>query len=340
MVIGSGVGASLGIRSESSWGTYNPPTLWLPLKNFMLNHKQTTQVVSGVAAGRIAPPDEVVTQTWGEGSFDGDVLRNGWGTLLQHLCGGSATPTQQAATAAYLQTHVIGGDNRGKGLTVQKGLPDTGGTANPYTGYGMKIPTATFACAKGENLSMSADLWGAGVDEVESLSAPGYTATQSSLPFNWSQMALKLGTFGAEASVTDAVKGVSVTIARGMNTDDSFYAGNAGAPSEPVMSAGDIQSVMPVTGTVDIDLADKADFIDRYVAHTSTSFVWEFVGPIIASTYAYTFRISLAKVYFGGDVPGVSGPSVVGGSIPFTAFLDVTNGYGSIQYMSTDTALV
>lgn len=340
MAIGSGVGASWGLKSEVTWGTYVAPTLWLPLKSFKLNPKRETVPVSGVAAGRIAPPDDVETITWGEGNIAGDVLRAGFGTFLQHLCGGSATPVQQAATAAYLQTHVIGGDNRGKGLTVQEGLPDVGGTANPFTGYGGKVLNATFSCNKGEALGVTSDLWFKKVDQVQSLAAPGYTATQTHLPFNWSQMALKLGTFASEVSVTNAVKGVSVTVARGMNTDDAFYAGNAGAPSEPVFAASDIQSVMPVTGTIDVDLATKADFIDRYTGYTSTSLVWEFVGPIIASTYAYTFRISLAKVKFGGEVPGVDGGSVVSGQIPFTAFLDTTNGYGNIAYMSTDTALV
>lgn len=339
MAIGSGAGASFGVKTETTWGTYAAPTAFLPADSFNLSFKRTSVPMTGVAAGRIAPPDEVETLTWGEGAVEAQVLRTSFGPLFQALCGGTVTPVQQAATTAYLQTHPLGADNRGKGLTLQKGVPNLAGTANPFTGYGMKPTGATFSCAKGEALKMSMDFWGKKVDQAQTLSAPGYTATQSSLPFNWSQMAVKLGTFGAEASVADSIKSVSITMARGMNTDDAFYAGNTGAPSEPVYASSDIMSLFPVTGTLEVDLATKADFVDRWLGFSSTSLVWEFVGPIIASTYAYTFRITLPKIRFDDATPGVSGASVNSFSVPFHALLDVTNGYGSLTYLSTDTTI-
>ena len=66
------------------------------------------------------------------------------GLLLQHVTGGSAVPVQQAATAAYLQTHVVG-DNYGKGLSAQAVVPNTAGTLYPFTMYGAKVASATFS---------------------------------------------------------------------------------------------------------------------------------------------------------------------------------------------------
>lgn len=337
MAIGSGAGAYFGVSPESTWGTYVAPTRFLP-GDFTVTPQHTTQSVGGgAAAGRLAPLDQVETQKWGTGHYEGDVLRTGFGLLLQHVAGGSAAPVQQAATAAYLQTHVLG-DNYGKGLSAQAVVPNVPGTAYPFTGYGGKVASTTFSCAKGEKLKIASDLWFQKVDEVQAAAAAGYSATQGALPFHWAQMSLKLGAFGAEASV-QGVKGVSATIARGMNTDDAFYAGNAGLPSQPVMAAGDLDSLIPVTGTIDIDLMTKADFYDRFTGHTNTSLVWDFTGPIIASTYAYLFQLACPKVYFDVTDVAVSGANVTGGSVPFTAFLDTTNGYASLVYQSTDTVL-
>ncbi len=338
MAIGSGAGAYFGISAESTWGTYVAPTRFLP-GNFGLKPEHQVQPVGGyAAAGRLAPLDEIETLLWGTGKYEGEVLRTGMGLLLQHITGGSATPVQQAATAAYLQTHVVG-DNYGKGLSAQAVVPNTAGTLYPFTMYGAKVASATFSCTKGESLKVSVDLWGKKVDQLQTSAAAGYTATQGALPFNWTQMNLKLGTYASEAA-TSGVKSVSVTIARSMNTDDTFYAGGQGYPSEPVMAAGDIPSLIPITGTVEIDMMTKAEFVDRFTGHTSTSLLWDFVhSTAIASTYYPTFSLTCPKVYFDTSSIDVSGANVVGVSVPFKAFVDTTNGYGTVKYMSTDTAI-
>lgn len=336
MAIGSGAGAYFGIINESTWGTYVAPTRFLP-GDVTLKPEHEVQSVGGyAAAGRLAPVDEIETRFWGTGHYEGELLRTGFGLLLQHITGGSAVAIQNAATTAWTQTHVLA-DNYGKGLSVQAVVPNMAGTAYPFTGYGMKPTSTTFSCAKGEKLKIAVDMVGQKVDQLQTAAAAGYTATQAALPFHWAQMSLKLGTFASEASVT-GVKGVSATIARSMNTDDSFYAGTSGAMSQPVMAAGDIDSLIPVTGTIDIDLMTKADFYDRFTGHTSTSLVWDFTGPIIASTYAWNFQLICPKVYFDVSDIAISGANVIGASVPFKAFLDTTNGYASLKYTSTDVA--
>ncbi len=338
MVVGSGVGAFLAAKKETAWGTYTAPSVGFP-GNFNLKPEHQVIPVGGyAAAGRFMPTDEIETLLWGTGHYESEVLRDGMGMWLQHIMGGNATPVQQAATTAYLQTHVFA-DNYGKGLTVQVGAPTTAGTQNPFTGYGGKSTAATFSCAKGESLKMSSDWIFKKVDQVQTAVSPSYTTTQASLPFNWTQMSLKLGTYASEASV-QGVKGVSVSIARGMNADDAFYAGNSGYMSEPVWSASDFGSVVSIAGTVEIDNVTKADFIDRFFNHSVTSLVWDFTGPIIASTYAYAFTLTCPKVYFDTSAIDVSGAGVISASVPFTARYDTTNGYPTLKYMSVnDTGL-
>lgn len=330
MAIGSGLGSSVGVSAETTYGTYVAPTRFIEALSFNVKKVQNTAQQSGLAAGRPAPVDEVVTTTAATGQIKAQVLRKGFGLLIAQLTGSATAPVQQAATAAYLQTHTLT-DNFGKSLTLQGGLPNVGGTVLPITATGCKITQAEFSCAVDGILEASFDFDGKTWTEAQTLAAPSYTAANA--PFHFGEMSVKVGTFGAEASV-QGVRSVSCTISRPQDTG-RFYAGNAGSKSEPVWN-----EFAEVSGTLEVDLVNKADFIDRFTGHTSTSLVLEWVGSTaIASTYFPTFRISVPKVYFSGDVPEVGGPDVLKASIPFKGFYDITNGLVSMAYMSTDTAI-
>lgn len=330
MAVGSGIGASVGVSAETTYGTYVAPARFVEARSFSVKKVQNVQSLTGVAAGRAAPVDEVVTTTAATANIQADVTRKGWGLFLAQLTGSSTAPVIQAATAAYLQTHALT-DNFGKSLTVQAGLPNTAGTVLPMTALGCKTVSAEFSCGVDEMLQANLEFDGRSFTEGQTLAAPSYTA--ANMPFHFGEMSLKLGAFGAEA-VVQGVRKVTVNVARGQDVG-RFYGGNLGLKSEPIWN-----EMAMVTGSVEIDLVNKADFLDRYTGHTSTSLVWEFVGPTaIASTYFPTFRISCPKVYFNGDIPEVGGPDVLKTTIPFTAFLDVTNGLATATYMSTDTAV-
>lgn len=331
MAIGSGLAASIGFAAESTYGTYVAPTRFLEYIKADLKKKKNVVQGGGLAAGRIAQlgSRRVVTSESVEGGFELEVANKGMGLLLAHLLGSSATPVQQGATAAYLQAHTVG-DNIGKSLTIQHGVPDLTGTVRPFTFKGCKLSGAEFSCKVGELLTMSLDVDGRQASEVETLVAASLATGVA--PFHWAQMSVKLGTFGAEAAVS-GVKGFSVKFDRGM-ASERFYAGAGGLKAEPIMN-----DFLKVSGSIEVDLVNKADFADRFAADSATSLVIEFVGPLIAPTYYQTFRIKLPMVFFDGDTPTVDGPDVTSGGYPFVAQLDGTNPLVSIDYISTDTTL-
>lgn len=331
MAIGSGLAASIGFAAESTYGTYVAPTRFLEYIKADLKKKKNVVQGGGLAAGRIAQlgSRRVVTSESVEGGFELEVANKGMGLLLAHLLGSSATPVQQGATAAYLQAHTVD-DNIGKSLTIQHGVPDLTGTVRPFTFKGCKLSGAEFSCKVGELLTMSLDVDGRQASEVETLVAASLATGVA--PFHWAQMSVKLGTFGAEAAVS-GVKGFSVKFDRGM-ASERFYAGAGGLKAEPIMN-----DFLKVSGSIEVDLVNKADFADRFAADSATSLVIEFVGPLIASTYYQTFRIKLPMVFFDGDTPTVDGPDVTSGGYPFVAQLDGTNPLVSIDYISTDTTL-
>lgn len=331
MAIGSGLAASLGFSAESTYGTYVAPTRFVEYAKADIKKVKNTVQGGGLAAGRFAQlgSRRVVTSEAAEGGFEVEVANKGMGLLLAHLLGSSATAVQQGATAAYLQAHTVG-DNFGKSLTIQHGVPDLTGAVRPYTAKGCKVAGAEFSCKVDELLTMSVDIDGRQMSEAESLAAPSFGSGLS--PFHWAQLTVKMGTFGAEVSVS-GVKGFNVKVERG-TANERFYAGSAGLKAEPVMN-----DWLKVSGSVDVDFVNKADFADRFASDASTSLVLEFVGPLIASTYYQTFRIKLPMVFFDGDTPTVDGPDVTSGSHPFVAQFDGTNSVVAIDYISTDTTV-
>lgn len=333
MAIGTGLAASLGVAAESTYGTYVAPTRFYEFNKQDVKKVKNTVQGGGLAAGRFSQlgSRRVVASEAASGMFEVEVANKGMGLLLNHLMGGTVTPVVQGATAAYLQTHTVS-DNVGKFLTVQAGVPSTNGTVNPYTYKGGKVLSAEFSCGVDEILTSTWDMDFQRATESDSLVAPSYTAALA--PFHFAQMNVKLGTFGSEATVV-GVRKATAKIERGQATD-RFYAGAtvAGTKAEPLMN-----DYIKIGGSFDIDLVNKADFVDRFASDASTSLILEWVGPLIASTFYQTFRVRVPMVFFDGDSPTNDGPGITTLSVPWVGQFDGTNSVATIEYMSIDTVL-
>jgi hypothetical protein len=331
MGVGSGLGGSIGHVAESTYGTYVAPTRFLEIDKADLKKQKKTVQGGGLAAGRLVPlgSRRVVTTKAGGGSVSLEVPNKGLGLFLASTFGGAPAPVQQAATAAYLQTHPLA-DNVGRFLTIQSGIPTTDGTVRPYSFLGCKFMSVEFACGIDELLMMTCDVDARDVSEAQTLAAPSFTT--GVVPHHFGEMAVKLGTYGAEVAVS-GVRKVQVKIDRPQK-DDRFYAGQAGLKGEPLVNAN-----VKVSGTIEADYLDKTVFADRFAADSSIALVWEFIGANIASTYYETFRLKLPMIFFDGDSPVLDGPDVVSGTFPFTGLFDGTNAAVICEYMSIDTAL-
>ncbi|MFI0772315.1 phage tail tube protein [Streptomyces sp. NPDC021218] len=328
MAIGSGLGAQLGISAESTYGTFVAPSKFVEFTKESLVLKKTTAQSAGIAAGRLLALSSrrVLTRKEVSGSIDLEVTNKAMGLLLQALMGTTVTPAQQATSTAYLQTHTLA-DTAGKSLTIQKGVPLTTGTVTDKSFLGCKVTSAEFSCEVGGMLTGSFEFDGKTCDEAQTLATASYPAMS---PYHFGQMAVKTGTFGTETA-RDGVRKVSVKIERPQAVE-RFYAGQAGLKREPISN-----DQVKITGTMETDYIDTV-LDDLHTSDGSTSLVWEFVGPIIASTYAETFRITLPAVHFDEGPPVVDGFDVIKPTLQFTGLYDGTN-LPKIEYMSTDVTL-
>lgn len=333
MAIGSGLGSSFGFSAESTWGTYVAPAKFIRHKSADLNKTATRVQGEGIQAGQygmlLAQYQETVTG--GTGSVAFDVQSKSMGVLLNTLMGGTVTPTQQAATAAYLQTHTLA-DPFGKSMSMQVGLPQRGGTVTPETLTGVKVSEMQFQCGVDTVLSATANFDAKAYENTTALASVSYPASTN--VFHGGQMTVKLGTFGAEASVS-GVKSVSCTISRPMDTS-AYYAGatTAGTKSEPVLNGA-----TTISGSFDVDFINTTDFLARARDNSNTSLVLTWQGPLIASTYYETFTITVPGIVFPSPEGfGVNDRGVLSKSFAWEWRYDGTNS-PSIAVMSTDTTL-
>lgn len=329
MAVGSGLGGSFGFAPEVTYGTYVAPTRWRQVNKAEIKKVKNTVQGGGLAASQLVQRDiqRVVTTEAGTGAVDLEVAYTKLGLLFQHIMGSTATPVQQGATAAYLQTLPLG-DNFGQMLTAQVGVPTRDGVVRPQTGKGGKITSAEFSCKVDELLMLSLEMDFQKYSEVETLAAPTYV---DAVPFHFGQMNVKVGNAYNSETTVGGVKGITIKVERGMDTE-GFYANAAGLKSQPVLN-----DWVKVSGTIEADFVDKTVFSDRFHSDAGFSLVAEWVGPIIASTYANTFRMKMPKCYLDGDTQVLDGPDVISGSFPFVAQFDGTNAAAILEYISTDT---
>ncbi|MFJ9020805.1 phage tail tube protein [Streptomyces sp. NPDC102259] len=328
MAIGSGLGAQLGIAAETTYGTFVAPAKFIEFTKESLALKKTTAQSAGIAAGRLLPLSSrrVLTRREGAGSIEMEVTNKNMGLLLQALMGTTVTPVQQVATTAYLQTHTLA-STAGKSLTIQKGVPLTTGVVTDKTFLGCKITSGEFSCGVGEMLTASFEVDAKDCDEAQTLATASYSNMS---PFNFMQLAVKAGTYSSETAL-DGIRKVSCKIERPQDVE-RFYAGQAGLKKEPVEN-----DQVKISGTLETDYVGTT-LDDLHTSDAATSLVLEFIGPIIASTYAETFRITLPAVRLDEGPPVVDGFGVVKPSFTYVGLYDGTN-QPKIEYISTDVTL-
>jgi len=331
MAIGSGLGSQVGFSTESTWGTRVAPAKFVRGTAYAANRAQNRVQGEGLQAGVIGNigAHYVETTEAGEGSLSCDIQTNGFGPLFQALTGGTSTIVQQAATAAWLQTHTLG--DPVKSLTVQVGTPYRTGTVFVQELQGAKVTSAELSCSADSILTGSFNFDAKKYDSSQTLATATYVSAK---PFHGKQMSVKTGTFGAEAAVS-GVRSVSLSWNNAFDTED-YTAGSTGLKAEQIRNG-----VVSITGSLTVDwlTTTKTAFEDLRVANTSTSLVLKWTGALIASTYYEDLEICLPGVFFTGDAPSISGADVVTADYGFEWKYDGTN-LPYIKYMSTDATSI
>jgi hypothetical protein len=362
--VGAGIGAQLVALDEVTYGV--APTLTTPrtyeFKSEGLKLKKNTVQGQGLhgAAGTLPLYDRtlrrVVTTYEAAGPITMDLPGNQLGFWIQAMIGSFgqtlATPAELTSTGVYQQVHQPGSLN-GYSFAVQKGVPATNGTVEPFTYVGCKVESWTISCEVNAiaelqlTLDCRNELGGAGNSDplngsIPSLATPDYTAGMQLFHFREGTLysggtpTLTSGVVSLVSSTAVAqVKKASVTHSVALDKA-RFFLGSQGFKSEQLENG-----FRKIGGSFDLEFQSSEAMYDAYAADTTTSLELKFVGPVIGSSGSNTMLLDIVipNVKLDGDTPAVGGPAVVTQSVPYVGLDDQATTQIQFTYQSTDSTL-
>lgn len=189
MPIPSGMSSQIGFATETTYGTYQTVTRFLPLVNESLSREVERMQSEGIIAGARL----IRTGQWAPGNvaIAGDIglelYQQGTGLLLTHVLGSvTSSATLGIATHTY-----SAGTLTGKGLSVQVGKPDVNGTVYPFTYTGIKVQEWELALEAGKFATLGLSALGQLESTTRALEAASYL-TDSDKPFTFIQGAVSI----------------------------------------------------------------------------------------------------------------------------------------------------
>lgn len=326
MGIPSGLGAQLGAKRETVFGTYVAPDLFYEFDSETMSRQPNFLQSTGLKAGLMAPPvgRHKPTTRSASGDVNMKVPNKGFGRWLDLLHGNVVVPEKIEATAAYKQLHKIGlTAPLGKSLTVQIGKPDVTGTVRPYSYVGSKITQLVLSCALGAELMAAISLNARDEATAEALAAASYASGLASLDFT-----------GGEVKVAEDVMGIisdaSCTIPMPQKVD-RYGLNKSALAAEPLPN-----DYIKPSGNMTMEFNGLTQF-NHFLNCDTVKVVLNFEGAVIAGPNKEKLQITLPYCHFVGASPQVGGPDVVEVQYPFEAFGSGAEAPVEIEYVSVDT---
>lgn len=331
--------AQFGMAAESAYGTPVTVTRFYdPSPGDGFDYRPNRVQGSGLHYGSRGPrrARRVTPNFDFGGAFNFDVLSKGFGLLLNHMCGGTASHAVVAG-AVYQTVHTLGGAL--KPFTSQLNVPKIqadGSTVDaPLTATGCVIPSFGLAMDNADILKLKIDVDARDLSTATAKATASYPSGANL--FTFAGAALYSGTFtaatttalGQGSSALANITNFSMDVSR--NADVSrFLAGNAGKKSIPIPGQA------AVTGTLGIEYSDDV-FRDAYLADSDLVLVANFEAATL-TTGKETVQVELAGIRLEGELPKPSGETTKM-SCNFTALEDDTNALLRIIQRTLDTAI-
>lgn len=321
----TGNDARIGVALETTPGTRVAPTRFFPFisEGIDYSYQRVTPPVLGL--GPWTRASRTSTQS-GSGPIVMPVTTTGFGYWINLLHGNTVTPTQQASTAAYLQTHTLT-NLAARAATIQvQSPPVSSSTLIPQEFAGAKVGTLELSWGNDQELRASFSVTPMGMSTSQTLAT--YVA-----PSSWSFFTFQDGSVTIGGSPVTAVGG-SGTLTITIPLRDDFYPmGGSGTIAEPILT-----DKPTVTATFTADFNDLTHW-NRTANNTIADLVVKFQHPTaIASTYYPYFQVTVPDCFFTSPRPQVDGP----GPLQQTVTAENGSSVGNpvvIEIQSTDTVI-
>lgn len=293
MALKSGIAAQLGVKAETTWGTFVAPTRFYPLISESLTEEIDRLESEGIIAGQRV----LRSEQWAAGNVDvgGDIqtelFQQGMGALLK-ACFGAVSTT---GSGPYTHTFTPG-DLTDDHLSVQVGKPDVAGTVQPFSFYGMKVSDWELSIDAGGLVKMTNSLIGKQLATSDALATASF-GTGAATPFTFRHATASIA--GGAANV----KKFTIKGSNGLDGDRRFIGSEYRA--EPLEA-----DLREYSGTVDLEFESLTQ-CNRFRNANEVALV-----STISAGAAASLTITM-NVRFDGSTPEVDGRGIVQLSAPY-----------------------
>ena len=293
MALKSGLAAQLGVKAETTWGTFVAPTRFYPLISESL-----TEEIDRLESEGIIPGARVLrSEQWAAGNVDvggsieTELYQQGMGALLKACFGAVST----SGAGPYTHTFTPG-DLTDDHLSVQVGKPDVAGTVQPFSFYGMKVTDWELSMEAGGLVTLSTSLIGKQLATSDSLATASF-GTGTATPFTFKHASATVA--GGAANV----KKLTIQGSNGLDGDRRFI--GSAYRAEPLEA-----ELREYSGTVDLEFESLTQY-NRYRDASEVALVATISAGAAASL------TTTMNVRFDGSTPEVDGRGIVQLSAPY-----------------------
>lgn len=293
----AGIGAQIGFKSETTWGTSVTVDQFQPFVNESIKKNIDRLTSKGLRAGRRSQHVWKAGKHVVGGKVQIELPNLNAATLLRHMFGTITT----SGPAGSTYTHTASpGDLTGKSLTIQVGRPDLTGTVQPFTYAGCKFDSWELLCNAGEIAHLDLNVVAQSETTGTSLAAASYTSGLS--PFVFVEGAITVG-----GSAVTTVK--KINLKAGNTLDQSRFKVGSALVKEQLESG-----FRTYTGTIDADFESLTQYL-RYVNANEFAVVLSFTD-----TAAVVDSLTITmNARFDGDTPVVGGEGLLDLPLNYTA---------------------
>lgn len=328
MGLRSGLDAQLGVAAETTYGTYTAPTRFLEFNSESIEPREERISSSGIRKGSTVAR----TQRWARnskgaaGSTTFEVADKGFGLILKHALG-SVAITNPDTGDAYLHTHTLG-DLDDLSLTLQKGVPDTGGTVRPFSFLGCVITEFEVSLDVDGLLMLTPSFDAREMVTDESLE----TASFPSSDFLYGYQ--RMSTLEVDSGAIDNATALRFRVAHTM-ASERYFLSAAGTKGRPLLNGA-----REVGGELTLEF-DSMTQVNRFIDAAPGEEVQveaTLTGENIESGHDNEFGVVMPNCRFDGGFATVQGPEVVALTATFTALDDLSAEPVTVTYKTTDSA--
>lgn len=314
--MGTPADCSINVVQESTYGTYVAPTRALEFTDESLDWKPKRTQGQGLRASSRVPRSgrRVTTSVAGDGSLTVEACTKGLGLLLDSALGTSVVTLVSGTT--YQHNFTLG--DTPKSLTIQKTIPEAGGTLDPFSFLGCMVDSWTLSIDNDGIATFDFDFDIRDLDTAQTFAALSYAASTDL--YHWAQAAFMVGgtltaptttALATGATAATNIRSFEVSVKNNLTTD-RFNGGGAGKKSKPTVG------IREITGKFVAEY-DATTYRAAYIADTELPFAVTLTSSATLSTGTATLQCALPAIKLDAGIPMANNGDLITVEHSFTA---------------------